>query len=396
MSKLASRRNIYNNCLKGEIILVKKENNCKIYKNNSGFTMIELLISVAILALIVIPILNSFLMSARLNAKAKQKHKATIVAENIMEKLKANSLEDIEKWTDMQNLSTSDVRSYRLESFKDQGSQYNVQIKMDPTSTLYKNGTTKALINDYSFPVISEVYGNSNAIISQNDEDNVAATSFFQYNQAAHKDNSDIEEFANVEEVKQIMRKNMQILILPGTKSNHFIVESYFVYTCESPKLLKDDQTLELALYSKDIENLNTIYFFYDPLELNYTDTIHQDNLYVNNQAKAVANVYIVKRGETVASTSYLLDATFRMLNGKQVRGIIDYKTGGKPCLTFYSNLSQSYLGTVNLHYGEGTNTLAPKSGVKENRIYDVTVTIYKKGNWSTPLVEFTTTKEEW
>lgn len=378
-------------------MLVKKEENLKISKNNRGFTLIELLISVAILALIVIPILNSFLLSANLNAKAKQKHKATMVAENIMEKLKSNDLDDIEKWTDItQNLSTTDVREYRLESYIDQGSQYNVHIKMDPTSALYKNGTENKLINDYSFPVIGEVYGNSNAIISQNTEDEVAAETFYQYNKAAHNDNASIEEFSDIDEVKKIMKKNMYILILPSTKENHVIVESYFIYTCESSKLLEDDQMLELVVYSKDIENLNSIYLFYDPLELNYTDAIHQDNLFVNNKAKAVANVYIVNRGESVVSSQYLLDATFRMKDGKQVRGIVDYKKNGKYCLTFYTNLSQSMLGNVKLNVEEGTNTLAPKSEEKENRIYDVTVTVYKKGNWSNPLVEFTTTKEEW
>lgn len=377
-------------------MLVIKEDNHKIIKNDRGFTLIELLISIAILALIVIPILNSFLLSSNLNAKAKQKHKATMVAENIMEKLKSNDLEDIEKWTDItQNLSSSDVREYRLESYTDQGRQYNVHIKMDPTSALYKYGSEKMLINDYSFPVIGEVYGNSNAIISQNKEDEVAAQTFYEYNQAAFKDNPSIGELG-VDEIKQIMKKNMCILILPSTKTNHFIVESYFIYTCESPKLLEADQMLELVVYSKDIENLNSIYLFYDPLELNYTDTIHQDNLFINNKAKAVANVYIVNRGETFASANYLLDATFRMKDGKQVRGIVDYRKNGKSCLTFYSNLKQPFLGTVNMNVDMGTNTLAPKSGEKENRIYDVTVTVYKKGDWSNPLVEFSTTKEEW
>lgn len=376
-------------------MLVRKEDNHRIYKNNSGFTLVELLISIAILTIIVIPALNSMLLSARLNMNAKQNHKATMVAENLMEKLKADKFEKIESWDGINNLSTGDVKEYRLESYSDQGSRYNVEIKMDPTSALYKNGSEKMLINDYSFPEIAEVYGNSNAIISQGDEDNLAASMFFEYNKAANADNPAIAEFKNEDEVRKIMKKTMHILILPGTKSNHVVVESYFIYTCVSSKLLADDQTLELVVYSKDIENLNTIFFFYDSLEVDAVDT-NQDNLYINNKAKEVAKVYIVKRGETVAATGYSLDATTTMVNGKQVRGIIDYKTNGKPCLTFYSNLSQSLLGTVNLNYGMGTNTLAPKSGVKENRIYDVTVSVYKKGDWSTPIVEFSTTKEEW
>lgn len=389
-------------------MLVNKEDNHKFNKNNSGFTLLELLISVAILALIVIPILNSFLLSARLNAKANQKHRATMVAENVMEKLKGNTLDEIEAWTDItQNSSANDVREYRLESYTDQGKEYNVQIKMDPTSALYKNGEGKQLINDYSFPVIAEVYGNSNAIISQSNEDDVAAQMFLQYSKAAHPDtpvdpanpvppvDSDIA-FKDTEEVKKIMRKYMQIVILKGTKPNHVVVEAKFMYICESPKLPKDNQTVELGVYSKDIENLNSIYLFYDSLDQNNSDTIDQDNLLVNNRnAKAVANFYIVKRGETKAAIGYELNAKNKLYNGKLISGIAD-KEYGKSYLTFYSNLSQSMLGTVKLNAGTNTNTLAPNSGVKVNRIYDVTVTVYKKGNWSDPLVEFSTTKEEW
>ncbi|WP_455717828.1 type IV pilus modification PilV family protein [Anaerosporobacter sp.] len=374
-------------------MLVKKEDNHKFNKNNSGFTLLELLISVAILALIVIPILNSFLLSARLNAKANQKHRATMVAENIMEKLKGNTLDEIVTWRDItENLTVDDVRKYRLESYINQGSQYNVEIKMDPTSALYKNGVDKQLINDYSFPVIAEVYGDSNAIISQNDEDNVAAQMFLQYSQLANPDTA----FKDTDEVKKSMKKYMQIVILKGTKANHVVVEATFMYRCDTPNLPVDNQIVELGVYSKDIENLNSIYLFYDSLDHNNSDAIQQDNLLVNNRdAKAVANVYIVKRGETKAATNYVLNAKNTTYNGKSISGIAD-RQYGKSNLTFYSNLSQSSLGNVDLNPASNTNTLAPNSGVKINRIYDVTVTVYKKGNWSDPLVEFTTTKEEW
>lgn len=73
---------------------MNKKNHLK-GQQNKGFTLVELLIAMTILAIIVVPLLQAFVSSSRTNAKAKQLMKATTVAQNIMEELKANSLEDV-------------------------------------------------------------------------------------------------------------------------------------------------------------------------------------------------------------------------------------------------------------------------------------------------------------
>ncbi len=64
-------------------------------KNNKGMTLVELIVSIAIMAIIVIPILNSFLTSSKTNAKAKVQQRATEVAQNVMEQLAAMSASDV-------------------------------------------------------------------------------------------------------------------------------------------------------------------------------------------------------------------------------------------------------------------------------------------------------------
>ena len=64
-------------------------------KQNKGFTLVEVLIAITILAIIVVPLLQAFVTSSRTNAKAKQLMKATTLAQNVMEELKANSLEEV-------------------------------------------------------------------------------------------------------------------------------------------------------------------------------------------------------------------------------------------------------------------------------------------------------------
>ena len=63
--------------------------------SNAGFSLVELLIAVVILAIIVIPLLRMFVTSTRINVKSRQMLRATTVAQDIMEGLKAYTLEEV-------------------------------------------------------------------------------------------------------------------------------------------------------------------------------------------------------------------------------------------------------------------------------------------------------------
>lgn len=63
--------------------------------NNSGITLVELIVSITILAIIVLPLLNAFVTSSKTNAKSKDEMNATNLASNIMEGLEKDSLSDI-------------------------------------------------------------------------------------------------------------------------------------------------------------------------------------------------------------------------------------------------------------------------------------------------------------
>lgn len=64
-------------------------------QQNKGFTLIEVLVAMLILAIIVAPLLHAFVTASITNAKAKQLLRATTLAQNVMEEMKAYSLEDI-------------------------------------------------------------------------------------------------------------------------------------------------------------------------------------------------------------------------------------------------------------------------------------------------------------
>ncbi len=62
---------------------------------NKGFTLIELIITVAILALVVAPFLSSFVTAGKMNVKSKRKQVATNYGEYISEKFKAKTLDKL-------------------------------------------------------------------------------------------------------------------------------------------------------------------------------------------------------------------------------------------------------------------------------------------------------------
>ncbi len=63
--------------------------------DNKGFTLVELLLAVTILAIIVVPLLHAFVSSARVNRQSKMSAKLTTVGQDIMEGVKAYSIEDM-------------------------------------------------------------------------------------------------------------------------------------------------------------------------------------------------------------------------------------------------------------------------------------------------------------
>lgn len=67
----------------------------KVSKDNSGFSILEVLIAVVILAIIIVPMLHSFVSSHRMNVKSKQLMRATTLAQNEMEIFEKEKIEDL-------------------------------------------------------------------------------------------------------------------------------------------------------------------------------------------------------------------------------------------------------------------------------------------------------------
>lgn len=102
--------------------------------NNKGFSLVEVLVAMAVLAIIAIPVLNAFSNSARVNARARREENANTAASDVVEKFKAMN-ED--KLNELKNLTIGSTSSegYKLLDIDSDG-KYTFDI-----SNNIKNGT---------------------------------------------------------------------------------------------------------------------------------------------------------------------------------------------------------------------------------------------------------------
>lgn len=64
-------------------------------KNNGGFSLIEIVLAIAVLAIVIAPVFNSFITSARVNMNARKTMAATNVAQTILEGFADKKYSDI-------------------------------------------------------------------------------------------------------------------------------------------------------------------------------------------------------------------------------------------------------------------------------------------------------------
>lgn len=122
---------------------------------NKGMSLVEVIIAVALLTIVIIPVMRSFVYSARVNAKARTLQKATVAAQTIMENYKAYSVEDIcqqfasgtfmvgsgtgVSYCETVHDLTSGQHIYMINDILYENSTYDAQIVLTPSTPIQVN-----------------------------------------------------------------------------------------------------------------------------------------------------------------------------------------------------------------------------------------------------------------
>lgn len=159
---------------------------------NKGFSLIEVLVAIAILAVLSLPILSAFMSAAQVNLQARREENANAVAQKVMEDMKAKTIEQVmnEVEDDSDRSYTSDYQSengffkyvFNMDDYdasgktysnKSTGDQFFVRVTLDPSEFSDRIdggsavGNTSNNINSFNMPSFTQLQSNENFAITK-------------------------------------------------------------------------------------------------------------------------------------------------------------------------------------------------------------------------------------
>ncbi|MDO5521448.1 MAG: prepilin-type N-terminal cleavage/methylation domain-containing protein [bacterium] len=409
-------------------------------KNNKGFSLVELLVSIVILGIIMIPILDNIVVATRMNMKSRQVADVTVLASNIMESVKVEGdlssmaqkllQEDKSSYLDLfTGEDTSETEVMQVEkkageyveaekvcivkgedgtyTFEENANAtyefaakklryndqvYNAIIRYDGKeykTTKDESGKDINGINSEEIPVLPTVSSEQNAVISCGYSDKWAESTLkHSFNQWYNTSFTGTNEITNSTIGKSMSRS---FTVTVDIQDENYVVEAKVVYTLDSRLIYKIGsvteeecqkyRTYENTLFKKEFKELENIYLFYTPNMNKQSDTV----TLINNlpKEKAAIQFYLVGQKQKAESTTevnqdYELHFNLEEANCETTEG------STKKYHTIFRNNLDSELGitptiTSNIDSLDQltTGTIVNKEESKI-RLYEVTVEIYQ------------------
>ena len=274
----------------------------RIQKNNKGFSLVELLVAIAILAIIVLPLLHSFVTATKTNTKAKKSMEANTVAQNVMEEIKATS------FSKLFNSLIYDV-SYEYEENPEEGKTYVTFPTQEVNGNSYR---VRAEVDSSGYDEEDGFNEQPVADISDMDELQDAF-----YVQSAQQDRdyaktlSDSYNYSQPSEEDVLAKmKRVATIKIAQSKSNTDTVSSVEIeYTYSYQRYVGDvahTVTDTWSIYDNagvDNGHLRAIYLFYSPLYSSISSAEPLDVINIENKNNADVKVYLTKQSTTNYAT---------------------------------------------------------------------------------------------
>ena len=324
---------------------MKKKQNDSLQQlnSNAGFSLVELLIAVIILAIIVVPMLHGFITSARMNGKARVAQRATTVAQYIMEGLKAYDIVELkEQFGDPMNgfyviesklikgsieedkdreqndpayrgdPESPGIYYFTLEGVQIQGSEFDALIRIDARN--YEPGNLKAdgnllghdnAFNDINMASPGSVMKGKDGSYTQSVTLNQAAAEDAQAHFGLEADTDSLFTFKTFKDrggsVKRTITLNLTVGGTDAEGNVYCNADITFAYECTyggetytNYGNLTQGQWVQGIGCGSDISSGN-FYLFYYPLY-----EAEKDEIVIHNESHQPFRIYVVKQLDSV------------------------------------------------------------------------------------------------
>lgn len=255
-------------------------------KNNKGFSLIELLVAIAILAVIITPFLFAFLTTTSINSKTKAQQSAKYAGTNVMEDIRSRKVQDV---LDDSNTTKQDDGTYIYTTTQSvDGKDYTVEAVLDPR---YDAASKDDQSTDYNAEKMAKLYGMNSAYDCLHEID-------------ASEDAAKIEQLAeikfgsrdteNIQKVYDATTREIVVKIKATEKGGtQVFVQS--IYKDLSSAQAHTVATMEQNIYSNDQVDLRGVYIFFNPL-YNGKKGVPKETITVINEKGNDCTVYLCKQ----------------------------------------------------------------------------------------------------
>lgn len=422
----------------------------KFHKDNKGVSLVEVIVAMAILAVVAAPALKILVSSTRYNAKARERQKLTTSAESIMESFKAYTVDELmeqfngingktftacqmDAAASMSGVETVDIDAagnsaeaydFALNGILNEGKTYDAVIHVNKR---YLPGVDSRIASDNGVVAITDINQYTDAVLKWNLNYDVrmsdAAKDDFKNNHMYEL----IDELNSSDKIKndytemdidlnKIVLYKRQITVNMYEASGNTVVTyglkcSYKIegYPYHADEL--DDSVIETfdlpesGYFETDVpldgsttaqiyrnpssEPLQRVFIFYYP---NYG--IDVDEIVINSSLSYETTAYLLKQKNPSLSDTELQNreaaykANVRGSGRVKLAHNLDKNLSGKSSVSTSSISGFSSVGSYTQDYGRSTDEIF---------MYDIKLTIYKAGEVGTgaPLVEIEGSKYE-
>ena len=144
----------------------------KLKQNNKGMSLIEIMVTIAMIIIMAGPLINAFLNAMGVNSSAREIQNGTTVAQDMFERFQVLSMEELTGsdsiyYAYLTEDGTTDG-IYKFENIPvvgPNGESFKVDVTLDPNLYTAGNASEKFKVNDVNIPGMSSLYGSDSTML---------------------------------------------------------------------------------------------------------------------------------------------------------------------------------------------------------------------------------------